>query len=69
VNAIVERPEARKRISNITPMQMLAIAVERGDDLERIKQLRELYKEWRADEALNAYTVAFANSRRTCPMS
>lgn len=67
MNAVVERPEARKRLSNITPMQMLAIAVDRGDDLERIKQLRELYKEWRADEALNAYTVAFAAFKKNMP--
>lgn len=67
MNAVVERAETRKRVSNITPMQMLAIAVERGDDLERIKQLRELYKEWKADEAKSAYVEAFANFKRNMP--
>lgn len=67
MNAVVERAETRKRVSNITPMQMLAIAVERGDDLERIKQLREIYKEWRADEAKSAYVEAFANFKRNMP--
>lgn len=67
MNAVVERAETRKRVSNITPMQMLAIAVERGDDLERLKQLRELYKEWRADEQKNAYTVAFAEFKKNMP--
>jgi ERF superfamily protein len=67
MNAVVERAETRKRVSNITPMQMLAVAVERGDDLERIKQLRELYKEWKADEAKSAYIQAFSDFKRNMP--
>lgn len=57
----------RRRATNITPMQMLAIAVERGDDLERLKQLRELYKEWKADEAKSAYIAAFAAFKKNMP--
>jgi hypothetical protein len=67
MNAVAERVEPRKRLANVTPMQMLAIAVDRGDDLERIKQLRELYKEWKADEAKSAYVEAFANFKRNMP--
>lgn len=43
-----------------TPNAMLMIAVQRGDDMERLKQLMELQERWEASEARKAYNTAFA---------
>lgn len=43
-----------------TPMSMLAMAVKQGMNLETIKELRALQKEWEADEARKAYNAAFS---------
>lgn len=43
-----------------TPNAMLMLAVQRGDDMERIKQLMDLQDRWEASEALKAYNRAFA---------
>lgn len=42
------------------PMAMLAAAVQKGMDLETIKELRALQKDWEADEARKAFNNAFA---------
>lgn len=44
-----------------TPMSMLAMAVQKGMDLETIKELRALQKEFEADEARKAYNRAFSD--------
>jgi hypothetical protein len=64
VNAVVE-PRRRTPVSN--PMQMLAIAVERGDDIERLRQLMDLRDRWEAAEAKKAYVAAFAEFKRNMP--
>lgn len=43
-----------------TPMSMLAVAVQKGMDLETIKELRALQKDWEADEARKAFNSAFS---------
>lgn len=44
----------------ISPMQMLAHAVQQGVPLETIRELRQLQKEWEADEARRKFNEAFA---------
>jgi hypothetical protein len=44
--------------ADMTPMQMLQIAVSRGVDTEQIKQLMELQREWKADKARDAFMTA-----------
>lgn len=41
------------------PMAMIAAAVQKGMDLETIKELRALQKDWEADEARKAFNNAF----------
>lgn len=48
---------------NMTPMQMLQIAVAKGVDTEQIKALMELQREWKADRALEAFTHAMTAFR------
>ena len=50
-----------------TPMTMLATAVDRGMDLETIKGLMDLKREWDADEARKAFGEAMANFKRDVP--
>lgn len=49
----------RTRPAN-NPMQMLAIAVERGDDMEKLRQLMDLKDRWEAAEAKKAFTAAMS---------
>lgn len=51
-----------------TPMQMLALAVERGMDLETIKELRALQKDFEADEARKAFNQALADAKAEIPV-
>jgi hypothetical protein len=44
--------------AEMTPMQMLQIAVQRGVDTEQLKQLMELQREWKAEKAREAFLVA-----------
>jgi len=52
-------PRAVTAIDN-SPQAMLMIAVQRGDDMERLKQLMDLRERWEASEARKAYNTAFA---------
>lgn len=51
-----------------TPMQMLALAVERGMDLETIKELRALQKDFEADVARKAFNEAIAAAKAEIPV-
>jgi hypothetical protein len=49
--------------ADMTPMQMLQIAVSKGVDTEQIKQLMELQREWKADKARDAFVRAMSDFR------
>lgn len=66
MNAVVETKSPR-RATLLSPMQMLALAVERGDGIEQLKQLMDLRDRWEATEAKKAYVEAFANFKRNMP--
>lgn len=55
-SAVVAMPEA-------TPMQMLAIAVQRGADLEYIKQLMDLQDRWERNNARKAFEIAVSAAK------
>jgi hypothetical protein len=57
----------RRRTTASNPMQMLAVAVERGDDLEKLRQLMDLRDRWEATEARKAYVTAFSQFKRNMP--
>lgn len=42
----------------VTPAQMLAIAVEQGADLDKMEKLMDMQERWEANEARKAYTAA-----------
>jgi hypothetical protein len=43
---------------DLTPPQLLQIAIARGVDTEQLSKLMELQREWKADQAREAYTTA-----------
>jgi hypothetical protein len=49
--------------ADMTPMQMLQIAVAKGVDTEQIKQLMDLQREWKADRAREAFVTAMSAFR------
>lgn len=50
-----------------SPAYLLAVAVEKGADIEQLKQLMDLKREWEKDEAKKAYMVAVANFKADPP--
>lgn len=44
----------------MSPMQMVALAVQQGLPLETLREIRQMQKEWEADEALRKFNEAFA---------
>lgn len=56
---IIEAPQRALTSQANMPSAMLMLAVERGDDMDRIKQLMDLQDRWEANEARKAYNAAF----------
>lgn len=54
----VERTEL---VAAATPMQMLQVAIERGDDMDKLRQLMDLQDRWEAAQARKAYVAAVAD--------
>lgn len=52
----------------ISPMQMLAQAFQQGMPIETLRELRQIQKEWEADEARKAYAKALAAMKATIPI-
>ena len=49
--------------TDMTPMQMLQVAISRGVDTEQLKQLMQLEREWKADRARDAFVSAMNDFR------
>lgn len=66
MNAVVEINPAEPAQSRavaaqpINPMQMLAHAVQQGMPIETLRELRQIQKEWEADEARKAFVAAMS---------
>lgn len=64
MNAVVVETSAIER-ANVavpaTPMQMLQVAIERGDDMDKLRQLMDLQDRWEAAQARKAYVAAVAD--------
>lgn len=55
---VVEQDNKPVAQQNITPMQMLQIAVEKGADLDQLQKLMDLEERWEKNEARKAYVKA-----------
>lgn len=61
------QPAAALLPATVTPAQMLALAIERGADLDRLERLMDLQERWEANEARKAYVVAMAAFKSNPP--
>lgn len=70
MNAVVEMqpgPLTYAPPAEVTPMQMLQLAVAQGADLERIQKLMDLQDRWEAKQALHAFNAALAAFKKNPP--
>lgn len=58
----------QQQVTEITPMQMLQVAVAQGADLERIQKLMDLQDRWEAKQALHAFNAALAAFKKNPPV-
>jgi hypothetical protein len=52
--------QMEQQAPQMSPMQELQMQIVRTGDLEKLKQLREIEKDWRDDQAKQAFNTAFA---------
>lgn len=62
------QPQVDQLPAETTPDQLLAVAVQRGDPVEKIEKLLELKERYEAQEARKAYTAAMAEFKRNAPV-
>lgn len=61
MNEVIEQVTPTAVVTTDTsPAALLAIAVQRGDSLDRLEKLMELQERWEANESRKAYNAAFA---------
>ena len=53
--------------NDINPMQMIALAVQQGADVDKLEKLMALQERWEANEAKKAYVVAMAQFSADAP--
>lgn len=67
-HAVIEaRPEPQTTAVAVTPMQMLAHAMERGADLDQLQKLMDLQERWEASQARKAFVAAMAEFKADPP--
>lgn len=62
-----DRQQAIVPMSEVTPMQMLAVAVQQGADLAKLEKLMELQERWEKNQARKAYVAAMAAFKANPP--
>lgn len=71
MSAVVERIEQPRAVqttqAQVTPSQLLQLAMDKGVDLDRLEKLYALQREWEAHEARKAYIAAMAQFKENAP--
>lgn len=52
-------------LQDMTPSQLVAIAAQRGENIEYLRELMQLEREWKADKAKEAFNLALAEFKKT----
>lgn len=65
MSAVIES-QAQQPVA-VTPMQMLAAALERGSDMEQLQKLMDLQERWEAQQARKAFVQAMAQFKANPP--
>lgn len=66
-NEVAVREEKVKAIVPLTPNEMILAAVNGKADLDKVKQLMELQRDWEANEAKKVYTIALSAFKENVP--
>jgi hypothetical protein len=56
-----------QQIAAVDPMQLLAVAVQQGADIDKLEKLMALQERWEANNARKAFTVAMAKFKENPP--
>jgi hypothetical protein len=70
MSAVVERIEQPRAVATqaqVTPSQLLQLAMDKGVDLDRLEKLYALQREWEAHEARKSFTAAMAEFKKRAP--
>lgn len=69
MNAVVEQQPRQVATTQVqvTPSQLLQLAMDKGVDLDRLEKLYELQRQWEAHEARKAFTTAMARFKENPP--
>lgn len=67
MNDLTVAPATGGAVAQITPMQMLQIAIQQGADLDKMKQLMDLQERWEKNEARKAFVVALNAFKANAP--
>lgn len=64
---IEREPTALPVARDMNPIQMLALAVQQGADIDKMRMLMDMKREWEADEGRKAFVVAMAEFKANPP--
>lgn len=63
MNAVVERDPESRAVAQVTPSDMLMMAVQKGADMAQLEKLMELQERWQANQARKAFDEAIAAAK------
>lgn len=63
MSAVIELPVEPRAVTTVTPMEMLAHAMQRGADLNQLQQLMDLQERWDAKQARKAFDAAISAAK------
>jgi ERF superfamily protein len=58
---------SEQQVVAVDPMQLLAVAVQQGADIDKLEKLMALQERWEANNARKAFTVAMAKFKESPP--
>ena len=67
-NNLIEQEQTSSAVTQVTPMHMLQVALEKGSSLEQMQQLMDLQERWEANEARKAYVSAMSKFKADPPV-
>lgn len=65
---ILKDGEQAMMIKESTPGQLLQMAINKDLDIEKLKVLVQMQKDWQAEQNKRAFTAAFSDFQRNCPI-
>ena len=67
MNAVVEMKQESRALAQVTPAEMLVMAVQQGADMDKLSKLMDLQERWEKNEARKAFVAAMAAFKANPP--